>query len=436
MDDEFSSVNWDRPATNREPMYQEESGSDALPSFNTHPAMRPTSAEDERTKISCTVTEPLKEAPGTRDSYISYLVTTHSTLPVFQKPQFYVRRRYNDFVFLHGQLTQSHPACAIPPLPDKNASAYIKGGRFDSDFTNRRCHSLHHFLQRCTLHPTLKRAGVLHTFLESREWNTFTKSSHHNRSGTMDGGGVLDGLSDVFVNAFQRVSKTDKRFTDVRDRTEKLARDLGSIEKLIVRIVRREVELESDFREMASQCERLAVVEQELGTEFTSLAKAMSGTSEAMKRLKEQTDAAYLTSLRDEAAYNISLKTLLKIRDQKQLDFEYLTDYQTKTTLERDQLASGYTNTGFIRHKVEDLRGLNHEQIRKEKLQKVEGKVDDLRKETEKAKLTSELFDEEVVREVAIFEKTKGVEMKESMLDYAQANIAFYRQVCHLTIAV
>ena len=376
----------------------------------TLPFNKPIDAEDERTKIKSIVSSPNRESPG-RDSYISYLITTTSTLPVFTKPEFKVRRRYNDFVFLHATLTQNYPACAIPPLPE---ASYIK--RFDAEFTKLRCQSLNRFLSRCTMHPQLKRASELHTFVESDNWNAYKKR--------LDGH-VIEGLTDTLMGAF-KVIKTDKKFTDVRERSDKLARDLTHVEKLVYRIHRRETDLELDFSEMAQHFARLAVIEPELEEEFTNLAKRMNLTAAHLKKLR---DSEYLTSIRDQASYNVALKGLLKLRDQKQADFEALTQYQLKTSVERDQLASGVTN--FIQSKVENLRGLNTDLVRAEKLKKVEEKVAHLAHETETARTTSEAFDEQVLREVAIFESTKSVETKQAMREFVRANIEFYQSIVY-----
>jgi sorting nexin-4 len=456
MEDVLESVEWDRsapansdvqslaaetraaiaatPSSTKDAPLAAYTADDAPVNFATHPAMRPSDEQDERTKIACIVSDPIHEAPGTRDSYVSYLITTTSTLPSFQKPEFRVRRRYNDFVSLHTALSNNFPASVVPPLPEKHASAYLKGGRFDADFTARRCFSLNRFLHRCTLHPNLKRATELHTFLESQDWHAYTRSLHHTRRGTMDGasngsGGMMDGLTDSLMGAFAKLAKTDKRFTDVRDRSDKLSKDLATIEKLVGKVVRRETDVQADFDEMAGHFVKLADIEPELESAFRAFAKAMQGTALQVRDLRSHTDAAYLTSLRDQASYNTTLKQLLKVRDQKQLDFEALTEYQLKTTLERDALANGQPHTNFLQHKVENLRGLNHEAVRKEKLRKLEAKVLELQSEVESARLTSEAFDEEVVREVRIFESTKGVEMKASMRDFAQANIAFYKGI-------
>lgn len=404
-----------------------------VPDFGAHPALRPRSAEDDAKRLQCTVSDPLKEAPTTRDAYISYLITTRSSFATFRKPEFTVRRRYNDFVFLHGLLATEYAACVIPPLPEKHASAYIKGGRFDADFTSRRCNSLDRFLRRCCAHQELKASRHLHTFLESPDWHAFTRShqTHHSRRNTMDGdaGGVMEGIKDSLMSAFTKLGKPDKRFVDVRDRSDKLARDLGQIEKLVGKIVRREVDVEVDSAEMAKQFVKLAEYEPALADAFRDFATAVGSTADNVRVLREHTDASFLTYLRDAGAHNGALKALLRARDGKQQDFEALTEYQHRTVVEHETLASGSHVPNIIQQKVDNLRGLNHETVRRQKVEKLKLQADRLGHEAERAKDQSEAFDAQVAIEAAAFEQGRAEEMRDAMRALCKQNVAFYEAV-------
>ncbi|KAA8575316.1 hypothetical protein EYC84_004490 [Monilinia fructicola] len=118
--------------------------------------------------LECLVGSPIKENDGTKDAFVSYLVTTHTTFPTFQKPTTTVRRRFTDFVFLYNTLCREYPACAVPPLPDKHKMEYVRGDRFGTDFTQRRANSLARFLTRLTLHPVLRRSALLIIFWKVR----------------------------------------------------------------------------------------------------------------------------------------------------------------------------------------------------------------------------------------------------------------------------
>ncbi|ERS99384.1 sorting nexin-4 [Sporothrix schenckii ATCC 58251] len=484
--------------------------------------------------LQCRVSSPLTENEGGSNPFTSYLVTTTSTFPTFQKPTVSVRRRFTDFLYLYNSLCRDHPATAVPPIPDKQRMVRVTGDRFGPDFTNRRAYSLQRFLFRLSLHPDLRRAPLLHSFLESGEWNA-TMRSHSVRVSSADGSGygagggyggpgggssggggagsggseqgvtssMFDAFADSFINVFTKVHRLDRRFVEVREKTDRLDDDLAHVEKVVSRVVRREADLEADLKDLAEQFQKLITLEPGVEDAVRAFAASVEDTAAGLRGLRDITDQDYLSSLRDMVAYSGSLKNLLKAREQKQLDFEQLTEYLNKNTADRDHLAQtsgGYYHSGlstgggsstrrdsssgaggsgslgessvggggggaaggagsshaggsasagggvasyvtssgggalagasgFLRSKLEDVRGVDHEQSRRERQRKLELRVEELTTEVERAKKTSELFDEEVVKEVAYFERIKRTEFKKQLGGLADAHIAYYDAV-------
>lgn len=355
-----------------------------------------------------------------------------------------MRRRFTDFFFLYKTLYREYPACAVPPLPDKHKMEYVRGDRFGPEFTTRRAWSLHRFLKRLTLHPVLRRAPLLAVFLESGDWNAHMRlrgtRSSSGASETSGVPGIFDNFTDTFVNAFTKVHKPDKRFIEVREKADKLDEDLNHVEKIVARVARREADLETDYSELATQFRKLVQLEPEVEVPLQIFAASVDETSRGVKNLKDHTDQNYLGSLRDMEAYILSVKSLLKTREQKQLDFEALVDYRNKAVAERDSLASNPASyyasnpltsspASFIRSKMEDMRGVDHEQSRRERVRKLELRIDELTREVESAKTTSEMFDEEVVREVADFERIKAVEFRDTLGALTEKHTEFYQGV-------
>lgn len=380
---------------------------------------------------------------------------------------------------------------------------YVRGDRFGSDFTNRRAYSLQRFLSRIALHPVLRRAPILHIFLESPDWNA-TMRARSARAGSMmgsesisggglssnnggaggnngGGGGVFDNFADTFINAFTKPHRHDRRFVEVRERADKLDEDLAHVEKVVARVAaRREADLEQDLRDLAEQFQRLVALEPGVDAAVHGFAAAVGDEAAGLRRLRDKSDQDYVGSLRDMQAYGGALKSLLKAREQKQLDYEQLTEYLNKSSTDRDALSAGFggagagysTNhagsgggggagggsgggqhggvgavgggvggagataaslgsagVGFIRSKLEDVRGVDHEAARRERLRRLELRVDELTAEAERAKKTSELFDDEVVREVADFERIKRVEMRRQLGGLADEHVRFYGDV-------
>ena len=363
--------------------------------------------------------------------------------PSFQKPVCAVRRRFTDFVFLYKALHRDHPATAVPPLPDKHKLEYVRGDRFGPDFTNRRAYSLNRFLRRLTLHPVLRRSAILIIFLESQDWNAHMRLRPQRSGSTSDasgGGGVFDNITDTFLNAFSKVHKPDRRFIEVRERADKLDEDLNHVEKVVARVARREGDLETDYHDLAHQFRRLVDLEAGLERPLHSFAASVDKTSQGIQSLKEQTDQNYFGSLRDMEAYITAIRSLLKAREQKQLDFEALSEYLAKAASDRDMLASAYHNShhagsgasfsspgGFIRSKLEDVRGVDHDQARRERIRKLELRIDDLTREVENARKITEAFDEEVMREMADFERIKALEFQQTLGNLADGHVEFYQ---------
>ncbi|KAK6398099.1 intercellular trafficking and secretion [Meristemomyces frigidus] len=382
-------------------------------------------------RLDCIVDKPQKEGEGTPNVYVSYLVTTNTDFKSFQSSHSSVRRRFTDFVFLYKTLAKEYPQCAVPPLPDKHNMAYVRGDRFGPDFTARRAYSLSRFLKRLALHPVLRRATLLTLFLESSDWNATMKSRPaRGMSGSEDrSSSVLETWTDGFLNAFSKPHKTDKRFQDVNERAKKLGDDLGTVSKTVARVAKREGDLETDYADLAAQYQKLAALEPGVHDELTKFATSVQSTSKGWKGLKEHTDQDYLGSLKDMDGYINSIKSLLKTREQKQLDFEGLTEYLNKEAQERDTLAShgNVGASGFLRQKIEDVRGVDHEQSRRERQRKLEVQISRLTTEVEAARKTTEAFDEEVVKEIGDFERIKAVEFRDTLGGLADANIAFFQ---------
>jgi sorting nexin-4 len=128
-------------------------------------------------------------------------------------------------------------------------------------------------------------------------------------------------------------------------------------------------------------------------------------------------------------AYSGSLKGLLRAREQKQVDFEQTTVLLQDQTAQRDRLSSpaaARSTTGFIRSKLEDVRGVDHEQSRRQRVRECEMRIEELTRAAEEAKRDTEAFDEEVVREVQDFERIKRNEFRKQLGGLCDAHGAFY----------
>lgn len=187
------------------------------------------------------VTDPRKEQEGTKEMFVSYGIRAETNLRHFQRTRMTTRRRFQDFVFLREHLSKDFPACVVPPLPDKHRLEYLTGDRFNNEFLEKRTQDLQLFLERVSRHPTLQRAQLLRSFLESTEWqvdmHSHTSHSSNLAHGNGEGpnGSIFDSLTDTFLTAFSRVRKPDEKFEAMRERLERLEEGLGNTERVIQR---------------------------------------------------------------------------------------------------------------------------------------------------------------------------------------------------------
>lgn len=376
--------------------------------------------------INSSVKQPQKESDG-QNAFISYLIETESNNPVFQNTKFIVRRRFSDFYFLYQVLLSDFPACAIPPLPDKQRLEYIKGDRFGPEFTSKRAVSLNRFLKRISLHPVLKRSKIYHIFLESHDWNSYKLNLKVKTNS--DVASTSEGLSDVFMNAFKTASVQSKEFQEIKERSDKLDENISKIDRIFNKILKRHSDLETDYYDFSLQIKKLAELEPELEVPFLSFSDGLNSLSLGFSNLKEFLDNEYIVSLKDLEHYITSIKNLLKLKDQKQIDYEALTEYLNKSITDKNNLLTGGGTSNFFTNKFEEFTGVNHEVARREKLSKLEKKIENLTGEVDNAKKVVDSFEKQTVHEIQYFETIKSIELKDTLGDLADNNIKFYKDL-------
>lgn len=124
-----------------------------------------------------TVSDPVQQQDG-MNKYTSYRVDVrggptpeiegegHHALPgssVFQNPGYSaVLRRYSDFLWLFERLHAERGGAVVPHLPEKQPV-----GRFSAAFIEDRRRNLERFLRRVVVHPELRDAACVDTFLRA-----------------------------------------------------------------------------------------------------------------------------------------------------------------------------------------------------------------------------------------------------------------------------
>ncbi|CAO3677714.1 unnamed protein product [Umbelopsis vinacea] len=364
------------------------------------------------------VSDPEKESDGHQSTYMSYLITSDKAS---------VRRRFQDFVWLYNVLNAHYPACFVPSLPEKHRMEYVRGDRFGEDFVEKRRASLNNFVERIGRHPILSNAEYFEMFLESPQFNDASSRALREQQETM-----LDTFSDSLLNAFSKIKNPDERFVHMKEQLDKLEENLTLIEKTLNRTNKRQEELSQDYKEFSSSMQGLAHLESGITVPILRFAETVNEYSKAMKILSDKAETDWTSEIHEYVAYCTAVKTVLKLRDQKQVDFEELTEYLTATEKERERtmhpttVDRGLNITGFLTDKIQEVRGIDSEKMRREKILKLDMRIRELQEATQQSKEVSTSFSDQVEREYKYFEESRTVEIKKALSSYTKAKTDFH----------
>ncbi|XP_026320950.1 sorting nexin-2 isoform X2 [Hyposmocoma kahamanoa] len=233
-------------------------------------------ATERANNIIITVTEPQKIGEG-MSSYVAYRVLSKTNMPIFNKHEFAVHRRFSDFLGLHEKMTEKYLRSGriIPPAPEKsivgttklkmsstssteNANGANTPSSVQSQFVERRRAALERFLNRVAQHPVLCIDPDFRQFLESEaDLPKATSTS------ALSGAGVL--------RLFNKVGETVNKFTYRMDESDPWFEERSA----------RIEALETCLRRLFGACESLANERRELGVRTHDAARACAALSGA-----------------------------------------------------------------------------------------------------------------------------------------------------------
>jgi sorting nexin-4 len=215
------------------------------------------------------------------------------------------------------------------------------------------------------------------------------KHKHHARSTSQDesnhgGGGVLDSLSDTLLNAFTKLKKPDERFVVIRQHLDSFEEGLASLERLAARSKTRMGDLSGDYEDLAVSVQGLGYLESGITDPLMRFERALVDFGANVKDHSALSTETFLEHVHSLLGYSHAFKGVLKLRDQKQLDFEELSAYLSNVVVvERDRLANGYGYGmglgSYFKEKVESLRGGETDMSRAARLQRLDAKIKEVR---------------------------------------------------------
>lgn len=257
--------------------------------------------------------------------------------------------------------------------------------------------------------------------------------------------GLIDNISDTLLNAFTKVRKPDERFLAMRENVDRFEERLNVSVRLWGRVRSRTnddgadligEDLTGDYHDLAVAVQGLGFLESGITDQLNHFSNTLLEFSSMLRHVTRNGTDPFLVHLHSLLLYSHANRTILKLRDQKQMDFEENTVYLSNLTNERDRLSAvisghaGSTGLGigsYLREKVDALRGADDDRSRVEKMRKLDTRIKELQNAVTRTHDDSDAFSEEVLREQTIFQYAKEAEMKEMLGNMANAQIEFYK---------
>ncbi|KAJ3993251.1 hypothetical protein F5050DRAFT_1810697, partial [Lentinula boryana] len=195
-------------------------------------------------------------------------------------------------------------------------------------------------------------------------------------------------------------------------------------------------DLTADYHDLAVAVQGLGFLESGITDPLNHFSNTLLEFSALFRHTTQTTTDPFLIQLHSLLTYSHANRAVLKLRDQKQLDFEELSDYLSGVSAERDRLAaiinghagsSGLGLGSYLKDRMDAIRGADDDRSRVEKMKKLDVKIKELQDAVTTAHETSDAFSDETLREQHVFQHAKEAEMKEMLGNLADGQIEFYK---------
>ncbi|KAK3940808.1 Vps5 C terminal like-domain-containing protein [Diplogelasinospora grovesii] len=243
----------------------------ALPSA-LHSNVQPSISLEQAAKPSfhITVGDPHKVGDLT-SSHIVYSVRTKTTSKAYKQPEFEVKRRYRDFLWLYNTLHANNPGVVVPPPPEKQAV-----GRFESNFVESRRAALEKMLNKTASHPMLQNDADLKLFLESETFNIDVKHKERKEPNLGESKSMLSSFG-LSVGSSNKFVEQDDWFHDRRVYLDALENQLKALLKAMESMVAQRKAMAEAAGDFSASLHALSTVE---------LSPTLSGPLDALSDLQ------------------------------------------------------------------------------------------------------------------------------------------------------
>ena len=371
--------------------------SNTQPSVTVEQASKPT--------FHITVGDPVKIGDLT-SSHIVYSVRTKTTSRAYKQPEFEVKRRYRDFLWLYNTLHSNNPGYVVPPPPEKQAV-----GRFDSNFVESRRAALEKMLNKAAAHPTLHHDADLKLFLESEAFNVDIKHREHKDPLPSESKGVLGSLG-INVGRGDKFVEQDDWFHDRKVYLDALENQLRALLKAMETMVGQRKMMAEAAGEFSASLHALSTVE---------LSPSLSGPLDALSELQLTIRDVYdRQAQQDVLTFGIILEEYIRLIGSVKQAF---------TQRQKGFYAWHSAESELQKKKATQDKLLRQGKSQQDRLNQMDAEVGEAEKKVHQARLLFEEMGRCMKVELDRFEKEKVEDFKSGVETFLESAVEAQKEV-------
>ncbi|XP_030621798.1 sorting nexin-1 [Chanos chanos] len=367
----------------------------------------------DKFELNIAVTNPEKMGDG-MNAYMTYKVSTQTSLPMFRSRTFSVRRRFSDFLGLYEKLSAKHTlhGYIVPPPPEKSVVGMtkVKVGKEDlssAAFVERRRAALERYLQRVVSHPSLIQDPNVREFLEKDELPRAVNTQALSGSGFLK---MINKASDAVNKMSIKMNEADNWFENKLQEVENEEQQLRKLHAVVDSLVNHRKELCGSTAFFAKSVAMLGSSE-----DNTALSRALSQLAEVEDKMEqlhqEQACSDFFIFAELLADYVRLLGAVRNCFEQRMKTWQKWQDAQI--TLQRKRETEAKLLWASKPDKLQQA---------KDEISEWEAKVTQYEREFERISVT-------VRKEVHRFEKEKARDFKQSIIKYLECLLRSQQRV-------
>lgn len=350
------------------------------------------------------------------DGYVSYSVTTKTTRGQFDHPEYSVRRRYQDFLWLRQRLEESYPTHIIPPLPEKHSfSKHFD--RFSPEFLKSRQIALNKFVSRIADHPVMSFNDNFQVFLTAKTWELTSVKKQ--------GPGLMSRMSDSMKNMASSwmLKSREPEFQEMADYTKAFREKVLAIEAVSDKIAKDRFDLLETYKEYIPIFNLWADAEHKLADPLHAMASAFDKNSSALKTLLKAQDPRFMEPIHEYVLYADAIKSTLKHRDTIHMEYEVTLEELSRKKAEKEELdkgTGGRRSFGFFNK--------DPEQAKQDKRERVDSSIEELSKLVEVGSDRLECANVDLKADIERWNKNKRTDFRELFTEYSERHVTYYQE--------